>query len=516
MKQILYYKSKLFFWIYLIVAIFSSSPGLGKKNEKRSLSVAYFSQDIPALTSLFPAFDPDSYAVITQIFDSLVHFDLDGQPRPALATSWRRLSNTKWEFTLRKNVVFHNGEAFDGQSVKFTFDYILDPKNNAGNNWIFSTIDRVELDKTDPYKVYVYTKEPDGMFLNRFNIFSSICPPQYIKQHGIEYFHKHPVGTGPYVFKEWVPKKEIQLAGNEHYWQQGVPAISKLSFKIMDKDKWVDAINAGSVDFIPNLSGRFTGKVAAGNKIIKRLILSGYWVLLRNKGPLEDLKVRKALNFAVNKDDLVRYADYGNAKALASLGKEGEFGQDTTLKPYSHDLDKAKGLFKEAKVTNLRLKVLISDIAEPVGRIIVTNLRELGIEIEDEVVSRSEWANRIVGYKIQNKKAADYDLAINLVDNPIYHLGFHAGLFLASPSPWSLTDDSEFDRLYGEAMRELDPGKHERKMKNLDRYIHEQALMIFATQRIITAAVNKGLSIDTFGLNGHLNYNILSKAHWSD
>lgn len=503
-------------FIPLLVGSLISSLSLGGKRDDNSLSVAYFSQDIPAVTSIFPAFDPDSYAVIAQIFDSLVHFDLDGNPKPALASSWKRLNSKKWEFTLRKNVTFHNGEGFDARAVKFTFDYILDPKNNAGNHWIFNTVDRVEIDKKDLYKVYIFTKEPDGMFLNRFNLFGSICPPGYIEKHGIEYFHAHPVGTGPFVFKEWKKGNEILLERNKDYWDKGVPSVQQLAFKIIDKNQWLDAVNSGSVDFAPNLSGHLTGKVNSNNKIVKRLILSGYWVLLRNKGALADLRVRKALNHAVNKDDLVRYADYGNAKPLASLGKEGEFGADLNLRPYPFDLEKAKTMLKEAKAEGLSLKILISDVAEPVGKIIAKNLRDLGLKIEDEYVSRSEWANRIVGYKIQNKKAADYDLAINLVDNPIYHLGFHAGLFLASPSPWALTDDPEFDRLYQEAMREKHSDKHEQKMKALDRYIHEQALMLFTTQRVITAVVNKGLSIQTFGLNGHLGYDILSKARWLD
>ncbi len=75
-----------------------------------TLRVAYFSKDVPSIDSLDQSFDPDSYAVITQIFDSLIHADLDGNFIPGLATKWTQISPTKWNFKLRKGVTFHNGE----------------------------------------------------------------------------------------------------------------------------------------------------------------------------------------------------------------------------------------------------------------------------------------------------------------------------------------------------------------------------------------------------------------------
>ncbi len=252
-------------------------------------------------------------------------------------------------------------------------------------------------------------------------------------------------------------------------------------------------------------------------KILKRQVLAGYWVMLKNEGPLANKKLRQALNLALNKEALVDYADFGNAEPLASLGKSGEFGANPRLKPYPYDVEAAKALLQESGVeTPMTLKVIVADIAESVAKIMKHDFAQLGIELDMEVVPRAEWADKVVGFKIRTGKPADYDLAINLVDNPIYNLAFHAGLFLHSESPWALLNDAEFDRRYLDALQAADAEQHRVRLEALDAFIHEEALMVFTTQRVITAAVRKGVRIPKFGLNGHLDYYVLSTAEYDE
>ena len=481
------------------------------------LRIAYFSQDPPSIDPLSPAFDPDSYAVISQIFDSLIYMDLDGEFKAGLAIGWHQLSETKWQFNLRRNVKFHNGEVFDAKSVKFTFDYILDQKNKTGNRWIFSSLSKVHVDKKDPFKVIFELLHPDGMFLNRLNLFGSICPPLYIKKNGFEYFRSNPVGTGPFRFSYWKSNSAIRLEKNQNYWSPEIPKLKSVEFSIMDKSLWPDAFSKLQVDFIPNLSGNKTSelmRVSQGQaRIIKRPVLISYWVMLKNKGVLSNLNVRKALNHAINKNDIISYADFGNAIPMASLGKKGEFGANQDLEAYHYDVEHARNLLNQAEVKGpIKLKALVADVAESAARIIQANLKVINVHLDMEVVSRSEWSNRIVGYKIINGTSADYDIIINMVDNPIYNLAFHAGLFLQSSSPWSLLESPEFDQKFAHALRVSDSKTHQARLKELDRYIHEQALMLFTTQKIITAAIRKNFDIKTFGASGHLNYQVLSQA----
>lgn len=485
-----------------------------------TLKVAYFSQDVPGIVPLSPAFDPDSYAVITQIFDSLVYFDLDGHIKPGLATDWEKLTPTRWRFNLRPNVKFHNGEPFDGGAVKFTYDYVLRPENRAGNAWILNTIQRIVVDDNNPLQITIETHKPDPMFLNRLNMFGSICPPAYIRKHGIEYFMEHPIGTGPYQFVEWIREKKIVLKKNPMYWRRGEPIIDNLEFTIMPEREWGDALLRGEVHLIPNFAGNQTRALMAKGsselKFEKRLVLSGYWVLLKNNGILADRNIRRAINYAVNKDDLVQYADLGNAEPLASLGKRGEFGRDETLTPYAYRPKEARKIISELAPELLKLKAIASDIAAPVAKIIQAQLKDVGIDVELIIVSRSEWANKVVGHKIKTGERADYDLAINLVDNPIHDLAFHAGLFLHSKSPWSLLKDDKFDAQFEHVSQASNRAEYKARLQALDRYIHDEALMLFTTQRIQTVALSKRLSIPSVGLNGHLDYEILTRAKFSD
>ncbi len=491
------------------------SSSLFAHNEQQ-LNVAYFSQDPPSVDPLSPAFDPDSYAVIAQIFDPLIKFDLDGTIQPALALRWERESDTRWRFWLRKGVKFHNGERFDARSVKFTFDYILNPANKAGNAWIFSSLKQVSYDPNQPYQVVFETHFPDGMFLYRLNMFSSVCPADFITKHGIEHFAKKPIGTGPYRFKEWQQGVAIQLTKNPTYWEPNIPFYQQLTFKTLPQEQWIQALLDEEVDFIPNLQGKYTTALLAQGgdkvKVLKRLVLSSYWVLIKNQGILANKEIRQALNYAVNKADIIRFADAGNGKPMASLGKQGEFGKNPNLKPYLYNPNSARKIIAAHNAQGTELTMLASDIAESAARIIKSNLEAVGLKINLTVVSRSEWAKKVVGYKLINKKLPPYDLVVNLVDNPIYNLAFHAGLFLHSASPWALLDDPEYDKLFEYSLQTVNHQEHEKRLQLLDKYIHDNALMVFTSQRIITAAVSSHIEIDKFGLNGHLDYDVLTNA----
>ncbi|MEW6982188.1 ABC transporter substrate-binding protein [Colwelliaceae bacterium 6471] len=481
------------------------------------LNIAYFSQDPPSIVPLSQSFDPDSYAVITQIFDSLIHFDLDGHIKPALATHWQQESPTEWRFFLRKGVRFHNGEPFNAKAVKFTYDFILNPSKKVGSSWILSSIKSVSVVLEKPYEVVIETHQPDNMLLNRLTMFGAICPPQYIAEKGVGYFKQHPVGTGPFKFKQWQKNKYIQLSKNENYWQKGIPHYDKVQFKIIPEQQWLNAILSGDVDLVPNFPGNRTTELMQKSnnqfRLVKRLVLAGYWVLIHNEGIFNNVEVRKALNYAVNKNDLIRFGDFGNARPLASLGKKHEFGANQNLKPYPYAPMKARALLAKANVPEkTKLRMLAADITTPIAKIIQSNLQDIGFIVELDVVTRSEWAKGVVEHKIVTGQRSRYDLVINLVDNPIYHLGFHAGLFLDSRSPWSQLNDQEFNRRFDDSMTTLEPAEIKAKLNALDTYIHENALMLFTTQRIITVVASKTTSINTYGLNGHLGHELISHA----
>ncbi|CCK78481.1 ABC transporter substrate-binding protein [Desulfobacula toluolica] len=489
----------------IVMVIFSFSPLFAK-----TLRVVNFSADIPAITSL-DNFDPDSYSVVTQIFDSLVHLDLNGKRVPGLAVSWRMLNKTTYQFFLRKGVKFHNGEPFDAQAVKFTYDYIIDPINKAGNAWILSPIKRIEI--ITPHKLKIHLKHPDGMFLYRLTMFGAICPPKYIKEKGIQEFFKHPVGTGPFKFEQWDKGKKIVLAKNPDYWDNKMPFIDKLVFKIIPKDQGTEALLNGDVDVNTNLDPKDIERVQeAGFKIMKRLVLRGYWVLMKNQGPLKDVRVRQALNYAVDKNKLIKVQGGGFGVPLASLGKFGEIGKNSTLKPYAYDIKKAGSLLAEAGYKNgFDLDMISIEQAIPLSEAIRADLKKIGVKLNIEIVSRPDWAKRIMEGKRSGSPYPGH-MAVNLVDNPIMDLSFHAGLFLASDSPWSIIRDDTFDKKFLFALFQSAFLGHTKQLKLLDKYIHDQAMMLFTFQPVRVFAMKSNITMPGVGLNGHIDYLVFSRT----
>jgi len=490
--------------LLLLFVLLNSSSALAK-----TLRVVLFGGPVPAIDSLAESFDPDSYSVITQIFDSLIHCDLDGNLQAALATSWKMIDEATYEFCLREGVTFHNGEKFDAEAVKFTYETIIDPTFRAGNSWIFGTVKGVEI--VEPYKIKIHLKQPDGMFLYRLTMFGSICPPETIKTIGWEVFHEHPIGTGPYKLISWKKGKQITFEKNPDYWQEGLPKTDKLIFKVIPENHWAEALINNEVDMVPNLSGKDTLKVkkAKNVSVVKRLVLQGYWVLLKNKGPLADVRVRRALNYAIDKQKLIKMGDFGNGEPLGGIGKKGELGYNPQVKPYFYDLDKARQLLKEAGYSKgFTLKCLAADLTEGVAKYIKGALKKIDVTVELEIVSRPQWTQEVIVGKIKGTPYSG-DMAINLVDNPIIDVAFHMGLFLESVSPWSFLDAPDFDGRYQAALKIADLAEHEKALQKLDQYIHDQAFMIFTYQKIKTLGYRKNIKIPGVPINGHINYNLL-------
>jgi len=483
-----------------------SLPVFGQK----TVRIVNFAGDIPALSTFAQSFDPDSYSLKSQVFDGLIHNSLDGQMVPGLAVSWKQLDPLTYEFKLRKGVTFHDGSPFTAADVKFTYDTVLDPKVKSGTSWVLGTIASVTV--VDDFTVKIKTKHPDGMLLHRVTMFGLISSKAYVTKVGMAKALEHPVGTGPFKYVKHIPGQEYQLAANKNYWRKGIPAYDNLIFKIIPENKWADALINGDVDLVPNLSGK-RGLLVAKNpklKVEKRLVLQSYWVLLKNKGPLADLKVRKAINLAVNKRDLIKFGDGGNGKPQASLGKSGEFGFNADLKPYTYDVEGAKKLLAEAgQASGFTLKLLAADVTEDVGKVIKSQLAKVGITVNMEVVSRPEWAKRVVVGKIMGKPY-DGDMALNLVDNPIYNQAFHSGLFLASQSPWALLNSPEYDKKFVWALSSPNLTEHEKRLQELDKYIFDNALLLFTYQRIRTVGLNRKILLPGISVNGHVDFIMLS------
>ena len=230
----------------------------------------------------------------------------------------------------------------------------LDPKNNAALRTTYSGIDRVDV--VDQYTVNIHTAKPDPALLSRMIGFSMVqVAPKWTDANGSGGVMKDANGTGPYKCKSWSPEPGPRRRGVRGYWGTKPPIKNVRMKTITELATRVAAVRSGDVhvakDMPPeevdgmNKSGRATARAVASNRI------PFYFIEVR-KPPMDNQKVRQAVNYAVDWDGIIQGILLGNGNRVSTVLAPWHVGFDPTLKPYPYDPDKAKSLLKEAGFAN--------------------------------------------------------------------------------------------------------------------------------------------------------------------
>jgi peptide/nickel transport system substrate-binding protein len=390
-------------------------------------------------------------------------------------------------FQLRPGVRFHDGEPFDAEAVRFSIARYLNPKTGFPALGFISSLDKVEI--IDEHTIDVVTKFPDGLLLNRLAGFILIVPPRYVAANGDGALTNHPVGTGPFQFARWERGRGITMTRNESYWNPDYPKVDRLEFRFIPAADQFQALKSGEIDVLTELPGtRTTEAMRTGYlKVIKAP--SFYTVtgaLNTNRPPLNDKRVRQALNYAISQEDLIRYDLLGNGNELATVTMAGEEGHNAALKPYPHDLKKARELLKEAGYpAGFTLKTLVKIQSERASKIIAEQLGRIGIKLESRSVADAEM--------IPTLNSVGWDLFISDCPDPMAHSYFIQSIFLSGTSPYSLGKNAAYDVMLQRMASTLDDDHRRALAEELDRYIYDEALLLFLYQRIKTYGVRSGV-----------------------
>jgi len=342
----------------------------------------------PASSVLFAS---DVYHV--HMFDSLVGIEGDElKPVGLLAERWENVNPTTWRFYLRKNVKFHNGDAFDAEDVKYSLDTYLDPKNRRAT--FVKGIVRAEV--RDRYTVDVVTAEPLASAL--FDMVRVYMLPRKAREAmGVQAFAQAPIGTGPYKYGEWKRDQQLVLEANPAYWR-GAVQPKRLVFRIV-KDAATRAaeLRSGGVDIIAappvaqlDMLDRGDTQIAAvkGGRIL-------IYPMNVGKPPFDNRKVREAMNLAVNRDAIVRTVLGGRGVTLAGPFTPAWLGFDPAVKPIPYDPARARTLVTAAGFpqgidsawsTSSGVFLKDTEIAEAVAG----QLRQVGIRLRIVPTDRSK------------------------------------------------------------------------------------------------------------------------------
>jgi len=293
------------------------------------------------------------WSVVHALFDHLVERDFDSNIVPGLALSWTVVDTATLEFVLREGVTFHNGEPFTAESVKFSVERML-AEEGTPNRAKFTSIDSVEI--VDDYTVRLILNRPDGTLLDSLTSRLAMLPPKYFEQVGAEGFAAAPVGTGPFSFVEWVPDDHVTLAANENYWDgsyKGKPMVGTVIFRpIPEAATRMAELQAGGVHIVQDvLPDQMDDLEEAGLVVVadEAFQLQYVFFIVDDESlPTYDVRVRQALNYAVDVEAIIENLLGGLGSHIASPIGPGYLGYNPDVEPYPYDPDKAVALLAEA------------------------------------------------------------------------------------------------------------------------------------------------------------------------
>jgi peptide/nickel transport system substrate-binding protein len=343
--------------------------------------------------------DSESAEATEQIFDHLVRYRRNStEIEPSLATSWDVSQDGRaWTFHLRPRVRFHDGTPLDADAVVFSFDRQRDPRHPYHQPdftyWDTTFRNIQSVDKVDELTVRITIERPYAPFLANLAMFPvSIVSPTAVKKWKAD-FGRHPVGTGPFRFVEWSQGERVTLEANPNYWD-GAPAIHHLVFvAIRDPRQRLVALEGDAIDVAENLSPQDLQFVALHPELALTKIAGnnvGYLAMNVTHPPFDDVRVRRAVNYAINKTAIVKLIYQGLAQPATTPVPPSLWGHvDEPL--YEFDREKAIKLLREANYQppERRPKLYTMDTPrgympapETVARIVQHNLHDVGIDVE--------------------------------------------------------------------------------------------------------------------------------------
>jgi peptide/nickel transport system substrate-binding protein len=429
---------------------------------------------------LDPGFLEGGGTLVDNIFDTLVERNAATQLEPGLATSWKNVSPDVWQFDLRKGVKFTNGEPFNATAVQFTIERVLKAKNTSPTYSYISTIKDVKV--VNPYEVDVVTSAPDPIIPSRFSRYpTEIVPPTYVKRVGNAYFSSHPIGTGPYEVTSFVKDEDVVMKANPDYWR-GAPRIKNVTWKYIANGPTMSAsLVSGQIQLADELPIDSVSQVQSSPSarvvVSKGTGFDAYIGLKTNQAPFNNIKVRQALNYAVNRSLLASAVEDGYAIPTLSLYRTEDFGYAGNPSGYPYDPAKAKQLLAEAGyphgfTTTLDVTSAYAN-ADDVGETIQQELKAVGIKITVNDINSNTYFEQVP----EGKQAPMYMLVWGSsqtldADSAIYPV-------LACGSDYSTYCNSRVQALLNQERSTINSATRKRDFAEIQQLVIQQAPRIF-------------------------------------
>jgi peptide/nickel transport system substrate-binding protein len=446
--------------------------------------------DVTTLDPHMTAAVGGNLSILSHIYPALILRGPDLALTPSIARSWRTLSPNRWRLDLVRGARFANGEPIDAATVKWNLDRVRDPAAKARIRLWFEPITAVEV--VDDHTVDIVTAAPFPALPAQLSMLF-LLPPHWAQTHDPA---TETMAGGPYALAENVPGERLTLVRNPSYWGPK-PAFGHVEFRIIPSPTArVAALLAGEVDLVINIPLaevariRADGRADAGSVPSIRSVFIKFNTLT---APLNDVRVRRALNLAIDKQGISNALFDGQARVSpCQLLTPDYLGFNPDLAPIPYDPQAARALLREAGIrpgTPIRFEVPVAYTlqGEEVAQVVAAQLKAVGLAPQIVQLESSQYMDRY----IKGRQLAPLSVLTHAW--PTIDADGLLSL-LQSDSPYAYYRDPVFDRLLAEGRATLSPQAREQTYRKATARMCETAPVLFLYAQPYTFATSRRLT----------------------
>ncbi|MGH7318497.1 MAG: ABC transporter substrate-binding protein [Candidatus Rokuibacteriota bacterium] len=417
--------------------------------------------------------------VFYNIQEALIKLDQHGKLVPWLAERWHTSDNLNYTFFLKKGVRFHNGRPFTADDVKYVLERAKNPETKHPQQRDYDDIGNIHV--KDDHTLTVTLKKLNAMFVYNLARQGSVI---YARE-AVEQMKSQPLGTGPFMLSRWDRGDRIVLKRNPEYHVKGLPRLDQVTFRfIPDPNAALAALRAGDIDVMAFGLGPESIDVVRRSSNLQVILgetTNDVILALNNsRKPFSDVRVRRAITHAINKEEIVKGAMFGFGRILGTnVDPLNPYFVDMS-KAVPHSLEKARQLLQEAGYPSGFEAVLKVPPQYPYtvrsGEVIVGQLAKAGVRVRLEQIEWGQWLDRIF-------KNADYDMTI------IGHAEAWDVDRYARPTYYFRYDSPRFQEVFRQSETTLDDAKRRALFHDLQKIMVEEApvVWLYVYPRIVAA-----------------------------
>ncbi len=503
-------KKLLLIPLILVLAASFLVGGCGEKGPEAGSTITVANTDFS-----YESRDPIFYESFWgwSMWDPLVTWDEDGNYIGAVAESWELSPDgTTWTFYIREGMVHHNGDPVTAHDVKFSVDrFASEESTNPWSPYLRNNLNYTEV--TDDYTFKYHSNTPEPPLIIPF-AWTRIINAKYFQEVGAEGFAAHPIGSGPWKFVEWVPETSFKMEAFTDHWKQ-VPSFQYVvALQVPEEATRIAMLKSGEVDIADGITNdRIVEMQAAGWRTeqfglpgLYNISFTGSWV---KNTPTSDIRVRKAMSYAVNRQELCDTWYQGLAKPGGRwFMHEGTWGWNPDWEPDPYDPEKAKQLLAEAGYPDAFDTPTIKYFVSPgpgvdLAQIMQAYWANVGIDVQLEVIDAMEWGG-LFFVRNEDPESPNVGGIFPWTFGSVFDNIYHCANMYTSQGVHTTGWLPEVDDMYDDAVGTIDDDERKAKWTAFQEYVYDN-MFINCPFTVSTPLLLIGENLGEITGNAHLS-----------